>query len=132
MDKIRVLVGILGLDQHEIGAMAVSRTLRDAGMEIIYAGKFNLPETIIRACVEENIDIVGLSCHSWEYLYYIPELIELMRKANLDIPIAAGGSVITSGDEQTLARMGVAASFGPGSSDEAIVDSIRNLACKTS
>ena len=132
MDKIRVLVGILGLDQHEIGAMAVSRTLRDAGMEVIYTGKFNVPKTIIRTCVEEDIDIVGLSCHSWEYLYYVPELIELMRKANLDIPIAVGGSVITGGDEQTLKSMGVAASFGPGSSEEGIVESIQSLACKTS
>ncbi len=132
MDKIRVLVGILGLDQHEVGAMAVSRTLRDAGMEVIYVGKFNLPETILRICVDEDIDIVGLSCHSWEYLYYVPELIELMKKNDLDIPIVAGGSVITSGDEQTLARMGVAASFGPGSSQEWIVESIQSLACKTS
>jgi methylmalonyl-CoA mutase cobalamin-binding subunit len=34
-----VLLAILGLDQHEVGAMAVARTLRDAGMEVIYLGR---------------------------------------------------------------------------------------------
>jgi methylmalonyl-CoA mutase cobalamin-binding subunit len=36
MRPIRVLIGILGLDQHEVGAMAVARMLRDAGMEVVY------------------------------------------------------------------------------------------------
>ncbi len=132
MEKIRVLVGILGLDQHEVGAVAVARMLRDAGMEVLYTGKFNLPETIVRTCVEEDIDVVGLSCHSWEYLYYIPELIELMKDNHLDIPIVVGGSVLTSGDEEKLADLGVTACFGSGSTEQAIVESVRALTCKTS
>ena len=95
MKKIRVLIGILGLDQHEVGAVGISRMLRDAGMEVIYTGKFNLPSMIVKAGLEENVDLIGLSCHSWEYLYYLPELLELLKKEKLDVPVMVGGSVIT-------------------------------------
>ena len=46
MKKIKIFVGILGMDQHELGAIAVAQMLRDAGMEVIYGGRFNMP----RAC----------------------------------------------------------------------------------
>ena len=49
MRPIRVLIAILGLDQHEVGAVAVARLLRDAGMEVIYLGRFNLPRGIVKA-----------------------------------------------------------------------------------
>ena len=66
MHKVRVLIGILGLDQHEVGAVAVSRMLRDAGMEVIYTGRFNMPAMIVETSIQEAVDLIGLSCHSWE------------------------------------------------------------------
>ena len=130
MKKIRVLIGILGLDQHDIGAVGISRLLRDAGMEVIYAGKFNLPPMIVKAGIEENVDLIGLSCHSWEYLYYLPELLELLNKERMDIPVIAGGSVITPNDGKSLIEMGVAAAFGPAATSEDIIDCIKGLAAK--
>ena len=61
MKRIRVLIGIMGMDQHEVGAVAVCRMLRDAGMEVIYLSKFNLPAAIVDAGLEENADVIGLS-----------------------------------------------------------------------
>ena len=80
MRPIRVLIGILGLDQHEVGAVAVARMLRDAGMEVVYLGRFNLPGGIAKAAVEEGADVVGLSCHSWEYLHYLDPLLAALRE----------------------------------------------------
>ena len=74
--NIKVLIGILGVDQHEVGAMTVARILRDAGMEVIYAGRFNLPPTIVQAAIEEDVDVIGLSCHSWEYIHYMDDLFQ--------------------------------------------------------
>ena len=127
MQKKRVLVGILGLDQHETGAIAVARMLRDSGMEVIYIGKFNLPNTIVKTSVEEDVDLIGLSCHSWEYLYYIPELMKLMKEKHLDIPVVVGGSIITKKDESNLKKNGVAASFGPSSTNQEILDKIDQI-----
>ena len=64
MSAIRVLVGVLGMDQHEVGAVAIAKTLRDEGMEVIYTGCFNTPETIVRTAIEEDADVIGIpSCH---------------------------------------------------------------------
>lgn len=128
MDKIRVLIGILGLDQHEVGAIAISRMLRDAGMEVIYAGKFNLPPMIVKTTIEEDVNVIGISCHSWEYLYYIPELLELLKEKDLEIPVIVGGSVITPGDTKTLLKKGIAAAFGPASTTDDIIRTINSIA----
>lgn len=130
MKKMRVLIGILGLDQHEVGAMTVVKLLNDAGMEVIYTGRFNTPETILRSALEEDVDIIGLSCHSWEYIHYMPGLIELLKKECADIPVVAGGSVITPSDAKSLAEMGVSAAFGPGASNEQIIETMTVLASR--
>ena len=125
--KYRALIGMLGLDQHEVGAIAVSRMLRDAGFEVIYAGKFNTPEMLVNTGMEENIDLVGLSCHSWEYLQYIPELLRIMEENDFKIPVVAGGSVITPADARDLLEMGVSAVFGSSSTPSGIVEGIKEL-----
>ncbi len=127
MKKTRVLVGTLGLDQHETGAIAVARLLRDAGMEVIYAGRFNMPPMIVQMAMEEDVDVIGLSCHSWEYLYYLPEIIKILEKKHLQISVVAGGSVITKKDEEFLSKQGVAAVFGPNSSEREIIEGIKSL-----
>ncbi len=125
--KIRVLIGIMGLDQHEVGAVSVARMLRDAGMEVIYLGRFNTPLTIIRSAIEEDVDIIGVSCHSWEYIEYVPELIDLLQKEGAGIAVVAGGSIITPSDARLLMDCGVAAVFGPDSTREMIIASIKKI-----
>ena len=124
----RILLAILGLDQHEAGAFAVARLLRDAGMEVIYLGRFATPETVVVSALEEGVDVIGLSCHSWEYLYYLDELLELLKTREIDIPVVVGGSVLCQDDKDAIRAKGVAATFGPGSDAGEIVQQIRSLA----
>jgi methylmalonyl-CoA mutase C-terminal domain/subunit len=123
-----VLIGIFGLDSHELGSVAVASLLRDAGMEVIYAGRYQTPEGLVRIANQEDLDVIGLSCHSWEYLEYMPALLRGLADAELDVKVVAGGSVITPADAETLSAMGVAAVFGPGSDPEAMITTIRQLA----
>ncbi|MBI1962366.1 MAG: cobalamin B12-binding domain-containing protein [Candidatus Rokubacteria bacterium] len=127
MRPLRVLIGTLGLDQHEVGAVAVARQLRDAGIEVVYLGRFNLPPAIVKAAADEAVDVIGLSCHSWEYLYYVDELLGLLREHGLQIPVVLGGSVITAADARALEARGVAATFGPTSAMNEIPEAIRRL-----
>lgn len=127
MRPIRVLVGVLGMDQHEVGAVGIAKMLRDQGMEVIYTGCFNTPETIVQTAIEEDADVIGISSHSWEYLYYTPELLELLDQNDLEIPLVIGGSVITEEDAGAMLDKGVAAVFGSGSVVTDMVDTIRNL-----
>jgi methylmalonyl-CoA mutase C-terminal domain/subunit len=128
---IRVLIAILGLDQHEVGAMAVARMLRDAGMEVIYLGRFNLPADVAKAAAEEGADVVGLSCHSWEYLHYLEPLLAALRERDLELPVVVGGSVVTEGDARELRARGVAAAFGPTAESREIVETIERVARKS-
>jgi methylmalonyl-CoA mutase, C-terminal domain len=128
MMRPRVLIGIFGLDSHELGSVAVAGLLRDAGMEVVYAGRYQTPEGLVRIANQEDLDVIGLSCHSWEYLEYMPTLMKSLADAELDVKVVAGGSVITPADADTLIAMGVAAVFGPGSDPEAMIATIRQLA----
>lgn len=118
---------MVGMDQHENGAIAVSRVLRDAGMEVIYGGTFNTPETIVRACEDEDIDLVGISTHSWEYLNYVPDIIRSLKSNDLRAKVVVGGSIITSSDVAKLKEMGVSDVFVGGTSEKRLIDSIREL-----
>ncbi len=97
-------------------------------MEVIYLGRFGTPETVVDAAFEEGVDVIGLSCHSWEYLYYLDELFELLNSRELDIPVVVGGSVLSQDDKNEIQAKGVAATFGPGSDASEIVQQIRSLA----
>ena len=128
MKRIKVFVGILGMDQHELGAIAVAQMLRDAGMEVIYGGRFNVPATVVKTSLEEDLDVIGLSCHSWEYLHYLPDMFKMMKNKKINVPVIVGGSVITPGDKKRLLEMGVAAAFLSGARNEDIIETVRNLA----
>ncbi len=52
----------------------------------VYLGCFNVPKTIVKAAIEEDVDVVGVSVHSWEYLDYMDELLGLLRAEEADFP----------------------------------------------
>ena len=104
--RAKIIVGLLGIDQHEVGAIAISSLLRDAGVEVIYLGRFNTPASLIRVALHEDADVIGVSCHSWEYLEYIPELMTMLRSEAIDVDVVLGGSVITVGDAETMRQAG--------------------------
>jgi methylmalonyl-CoA mutase C-terminal domain/subunit len=126
--RVRVVIAILGLDQHETGALAVSAILRDAGVEVIYLGRFASPESVAAAAVEESADVVGISCHSWEYIHYLEDLLRALERGGERIPLMIGGSVISPSDKARLLEKGVSAVFGAGASSDDIVAAVRKLA----
>lgn len=127
MAKGRIAIAMLGLDQHELGAIAVARLLRDAGMEVVYAGRFNTPQSIVQIAIDEDVDVIGISCHSWEFVDFTPELIALIAAKGVDVPVVLGGSVVTAADAQQMKQQGVAAVFGPSSASDGIVSTIAEL-----
>ncbi|MBT7154976.1 MAG: methylmalonyl-CoA mutase [Deltaproteobacteria bacterium] len=130
MGNVRIVIGMMGMDQHEVGAIAVSRILMEAGMEVIYLGRFQSPASIVNAGIDEAADIIGISCHSWEYLYFLPDIISLLKAQQINIPIIVGGSVITGGDREKLLEMGVAAVFEAGAGKDEIVQKVGELAAQ--
>jgi methylmalonyl-CoA mutase C-terminal domain/subunit len=124
--SIRVLVAKVGLDGHDRGIKVVARILRDAGMEVIYTGLFQTPDTVALAAIQEDVDAVGLSMLSGAHLTLAPLVVAALRQRGSDIPVVVGG-IVPSNDLADLAEAGVAAVFGPGASAQEIVSQIRSL-----
>jgi len=119
--KIRVLVAKPGLDGHDRGAKVLALALRDAGMEVIYTGLRQTAEQIATAAIQEDVDIVGLSCLSGAHMTLFPRVVELLRERGADDIQVIGGGIIPESDVPELRAKGTAAIFGPGSSMEEIV-----------
>ena len=127
---IRVLVAKPGLDGHDRGAKVIARALRDAGMEVIYTGLRQTPEMIVEAALQEDVDVVGLSILSGAHNALAPRILELLREKGLtDVKVYIGG-IVPDDDIPHLKALGIADVFGPGTSTEVIVTTIRNAVQK--
>ena len=122
---IRVVVAKVGLDGHDRGAKVVARTLRDAGMEVVYTGLHQTPEQVVAAVVEEDAQAVGLSVHSGAHLTVFPRVVELLRDEGAEDVVVFGGGIIPDEDLVTLRSHGVEAVFTPGSPLQDIVAWLR-------
>jgi len=114
--RIRVLIAKPGLDGHDRGAKVLAQGLRDDGLEVIYLGLRLTPEQIAEAAIQEDVDVVGLSCLSGAHMALFPKTVRLIKeKSDRDI-LFLGGGIIPERDIPGLKEAGIAAVFGPGSS----------------
>jgi methylmalonyl-CoA mutase C-terminal domain/subunit len=124
-DPVRVLVAKPGLDGHDRGAKVVAAALRDAGMEVVYGGLHQSPEAIVAMAMQEDVDAVGLSILSGAHMTLFPKVRRLLDEAGLEDVLLTGGGIIPAADAEALAQQGVGALFGPGSSLDELVSTIR-------
>ena len=118
---IRVVLAKVGLDGHDRGIKVVARAMRDAGMEVIYAGLWQTPEAVVRAVADEDADWLGLSLLSGAHMTQVPRVLTLLREAGLEHVGVLVGGIIPEGDIPKLLEMGLARVFGPGTSLPEIV-----------
>ena len=111
---IRVMIAKPGLDGHDRGAKVLTLGLRDEGMEVIYTGIRQTPESIVETAVQEDVDVVGLSCLSGAHSHYFPKVVELLREKGMDRVLVIGGGIIPEEDIPSLKETGIKGVFGPG------------------
>jgi len=124
--KIKVLVTKVGLDGHDRGAKVVSSLLKEAGMEVIYLGMFQRPESIVKAAIDEDVDVIGLSYLSGEHLIFTPKIVEEMKKNRFDDVLLIAGGTFPAEDIPTMEEMGIDKVFRAGSLTKSIVDYIKD------
>jgi (2R)-ethylmalonyl-CoA mutase len=108
----RLLVAKPGLDGHSNGAEQIAVAARDAGFEVIYQGIRLSPEQIVAAARDEDVDLVGISILSGSHLELVPDILDRLRAADLDVPVIVGG-IIPADDAAVLLGKGVAAVYTP-------------------
>ena len=118
--KIRILLAKPGLDGHDRGVKVLAQGLRDAGMEIIYLGLRLTPEQIAAAAIQEDVDVVGLSCLSGAHMTLFPKTVNLIREKSDKNILFIGGGIIPEKDISKLKEAGMVELFGPGASIEGI------------
>ena len=88
---IRILIAKPGLDGHDRGAKSLAYALRDNGMEVLYTGIRQTPEAIVQSALQEDVDIIGLSCLSGAHNVFFPRVVELLREKGAEDIIVIGG-----------------------------------------
>ncbi|HMN47636.1 MAG TPA: cobalamin B12-binding domain-containing protein [Ignavibacteriaceae bacterium] len=127
--KIRVIVAKAGLDGHDRGAKVIAAALRDAGMEVIYTGLRQTPETIVEAAIQEDADVIGISILSGAHMTVFPKILNLMKEKGIDDVLVTGGGIFPEEDIKKLKELGVGELFTPGASTTDIADYIKEW-CK--
>jgi methylmalonyl-CoA mutase cobalamin-binding domain/chain len=122
---IRVVIAKPGLDGHDRGAKIIARSLRDAGMEVIYTGLHQTPEQIVETAIQEDADAVGISILSGAHMTLVPRIVEGLRANDADDVLVVVGGTIPPEDAEELKRLGIAEVFTPGAPTSAIVDFLR-------
>ena len=124
--KIRILVAKPGLDGHDRGARVIARAFRDAGFEVVYTGLHQTPEQIVAAALQEDVDLIGLSCLSGAHMHLFGRVIELLEENKVDDVKVIVGGIIPEEDIPKLKKLGIKEVFLPGTSLGKIVGWVRD------
>ncbi len=122
--RIKVLIAKPGLDGHDRGAKVIARGLKEAGMEVVYTGLRKTPADIVRAAIQEDVDVIGLSILSGAHKHLFPEVMELLEKENAEDILVISGGIIPEDDHDFLRDLGIEGIFTPGTPIKEIVDFI--------
>ena len=121
-NKLRVLIAKPGLDGHDRGARIIARGYRDAGFEVIYTGVHQTPGQIVSAALQEDVDLVGLSCLSGAHLHLFSEVVQQLKEKGAGDITVIGGGIIPEEDIPALKEAGIREIFLPGAPLDGILD----------
>ncbi|MCJ2072569.1 cobalamin B12-binding domain-containing protein [Methylobacterium sp. J-030] len=124
---IRVLLAKVGLDGHDRGVKVVARTLRDAGMDVIYSGLHRTPEEVVTAAIQEDVDVLGVSLLSGVQLTVFPKIFKLLSEQQADDLIVIAGGVMPDEDVAAIKEMGVREVLLQDTPPDLIVSTLRRL-----
>ena len=125
--KTRVIMAKFGLDGHSNGIRIVSKWLQDAGFEVIYMGLYNTAAGIIKAALEEHVNIIGCSFLEGSHLFYVKRLVELTKEHKVDNVKLVVGGIVPPDDVLRLKELGVKEVYTPGTPRDVIIDGIKAL-----
>jgi len=121
--KIRVLVAKPGTDSHYRGAELLCQILRNAGMEVIYTGRYQTSDMIVNTAIAEDVDVVCLSSLAWSQEKYYIEVANMLKDKGSDTCVVGGG-IISKKAIPKLKEAGVTGLYGPGTPNDVIIKHI--------
>ena len=123
---IRILMAKPGLDGHDRGIKVLAAAYRDAGMDVIYLGLRQTPESVVKVAIQEGVDVIALSILSGAHMTIFAKVMKLIKEKNLKNILVTGGGIIPEEDSEELSKLGVGKLFGPGTPVKESLDYIEN------
>jgi methylmalonyl-CoA mutase C-terminal domain/subunit len=123
--RIRVVLAKVGFDGHDRGVKVVALGLLDAGMEVIYTGLYSSPEEVVATTIQEDADVLAISCLSGGHLAIFSSVVALLKKQQRGGLLLLAGGTIPQDEVSVLKAMGVSEVFRTGSKIPQIVEYIR-------
>ena len=121
---LRVVMTKVGLDGHDRGVKVIAQVLRDAGMEVIYAGLRRTPDEIADIVLQEDADVLGLSILSGAVVPLTRKVMDALKAREIDDVFLVIGGIVTEDARKQLLELGITGIFGPGSSLTEIIGTI--------
>ena len=115
-----------GLDGHDRGIKVLAAAYRDAGMDVIYLGLRQTPESVVKVAIQEGVDVIALSILSGAHMTIFSKVMELIKENNLNNILVTGGGIIPQEDSDELSSLGVGKLFGPGTPVKESLDYIES------
>lgn len=122
---IKVVLGKMRFDAHDVGARYIMRRLVEAGMEVVFI-RFALVEELVDAALQEDADVIGISSLTGGHLTVGADLVRAAKEAGLDDRLLMIGGVIADNDVETLRDQGIDGAFGPGTRPEDVIEFIES------
>jgi methylmalonyl-CoA mutase, C-terminal domain len=107
----RLIIGKVGLDGHDRGALIVAEFLKYSGFEVIYTGLHRTADEIIRIAIQEDVSIIGISILSGSHKILISDVIKKGHEAGITDLVVFAGGIIPIQDYDELTAIGVAKIF---------------------
>ncbi len=124
----RAVTAVALCDGHDAAIVAVNRALRHKGFEVIYLGFHKSPRQIVRAAIQEDADVIGISSYNGGHLEFIEDLTRVLKEYGKKIPVViGGGGTITAEDEPLLVERGAARVYSPGMTLDAVAEDVMQL-----
>ena len=113
-ENIKVLTSKVGTDDHTVGIVMVTESLRDAGMEVVYLGTGQRIEGVIQTAVQEDVDVIGLSFLNGGHVETMRRFMSRMKEHGLGHVLVIVGGTIPNHDIPRLKELGVGEVFLSG------------------
>ena len=122
-----MLLATVGLEGSDRDVKEVARALRDAGMDVIYAGPGRTADEVVTAAVQEDVDILGLSLASGGHALVFPTIFARLHLEGAEDIIVVAGGVMTEEDAKALKKMGVKEVMSADTPPQTMVATLRRL-----
>ena len=124
---LRILTAVPVCDGHDSAVTTINIELARHGIEVIYLGYHQSATAIVRAAIQEDVNVVGLSSYNGGHIVFFKEVCDQLRKSgNADIPVfGGGGGTITHADERVMKRQGTDRIYFAGTPLDAMMAEIK-------